>query len=317
MTVFVATEENISRAAASLRNGELVAFPTETVYGLGADARNGRSVARIFEIKERPRFNPLIVHVARFEDAAALGEFNRQAEHLAQAFWPGSLSLVLPKRMPSPLAELVSAGLSTVALRIPSHNVAQALLRAAGIPVAAPSANRSGHVSPTTAAHVIADFGPDAFDILDGGSCERGLESTVIGFDGTTPLLLRPGAVTREEIEEVLGSKISCETHTDVAGNPASPGQLASHYAPRAQLRLNARAVEPGEAMLAFGENVPESDGAIINLSPDGDLREAAANLFAALRTLDQTGAKTIAVAPVPEKGLGIAINDRLRRAAA
>lgn len=317
MTVFAATEANIDRAAASLRNGGLVSFPTETVYGLGADPRNGRAIARVFEIKGRPQFNPLIVHLANLEDARALAEFTWQAEALARAFWPGPLSLVLPKRLPSPLSELVSAGLETVALRVPSHKVAQALLNLAQIPIAAPSANRSGHVSPTTADHVVADFGPDAFDIIDDGPCERGLESTVIGFGEGSPVILRPGAISHEEIETALGRKIGFEPSSHAPRQPASPGQIASHYAPRARLRLNARSVEAGEALLAFGEDVPEAEGQTINLSLGGDLREAAANLFGALRTLDQTGAETIAVMPVPEKGLGIAINDRLRRAAA
>ncbi|GBF25656.1 threonylcarbamoyl-AMP synthase [bacterium MnTg02] len=317
MTVFAATDSHISEAAASLRDGKLISFPTETVYGLGVDARNGRAIARLFEIKGRPQFNPLIVHLGSLADAEQLVEFNQDAERLADAFWPGPLTLVLPKRSPSPLSELVSAGLDTVALRIPSHQVAQSLLKLAAIPVAAPSANKSGHVSPTRADHVVADFGPDAFDILDGGPCERGLESTVVGFDGRQPVILRPGATTVEDIETALGRMLGFKLASSALDTPTSPGQLASHYAPVARVRLNTRSVGSGEALLAFGPNLPAFTGSTANLSEAGDLQEAAANLFAALRALDKTGVQTIAVMPIPDSGLGAAINDRLRRAAA
>jgi L-threonylcarbamoyladenylate synthase len=296
----------IARAAAILRRGGLVAFPTETVYGLGADATNGRAVAGIFAAKGRPRFNPLIVHVESLAAAERHAVFLPLARRLADRFWPGALTLVLPRREESPLADLVSAGLSTVALRVPAHPVARALLRQAGIPIAAPSANPSGGISATTAEHIEEGLG-DAVDlILDGGPAPMGLESTVIGFDGEKPVLLRPGAIARADIESVTG-KLG-----EAGDGIRSPGQMQSHYAPRAALRLNAQRAEAGEALLGFGP----SPGATLNLSARGDLREAAANLFAMLRLLDRQ-ARRIAVMPIPDTGLGEAINDRLRRAAA
>jgi L-threonylcarbamoyladenylate synthase len=310
-----ASPEAIAEAATALRAGRLVAFPTETVYGLGADATNGRAVAAVFEAKGRPTFNPLIAHVATLEAAAALGHLTEAGAKLARAFWPGPLTLVLRKREDCRVADLATAGLDTIAVRVPAHSVAQALLRAARVPVAAPSANRSGHVSPTTAAHVAQDLGERVAMILDGGAATIGLESTVVDATGDDPVVLRLGAASREHIARVLGRPVAVATgapHT-----PASPGMLARHYAPAARLRLNATEVRPGEALLAFGAaNVPPHDGVMLNLSWSGDLVEAAANLFAALRALDASGAKTIAVMPVPEQGLGEAINDRLRRAA-
>lgn len=303
----------LERTALILREGGLVAFPTETVYGLGADAGNGEAVARIFEAKGRPRFNPLIVHVADIGQAEQLGEFGPQARRLAEAFWPGSLSLVLPRRPDAALADLVSAGLPTVALRVPSHPVALALIEAAGVPIAAPSANRSGRVSATTAEHVAADFG-DCIDlILDGGASTEGLESTIIGFGGSGPVLLRAGAVPRESIEAVLQRGLAWPP---VGTGPQAPGMLASHYAPRAHIRLDATLPWRGEAFLAFGPH-ENCDADCLNLSETGNLREAAANLFAYLRRLDAAGPDMIAVAPIPNQGLGEAINDRLRRAAA
>ncbi len=319
MPVVKVSEDAIARAAAELRAGHLVAFPTETVYGLGADATNGRAVALIFEAKGRPRFNPLIVHVSSRAAAERFAHFTDKASRLADAFWPGALTLVLPRRADSGISELVSAGLDTIAVRVPSHPVAQTLLEAAGVPVAAPSANISGHVSPTTAQHVEADLGDKVALILDGGPTEHGLESTVVDATGEQIVLLRPGAVTRESIEEVLGEPV-VRAGDSAAQNDQirSPGQLASHYAPRARVRLNATDLRPGEALLAFGEPFPGAEGHMTeNLSPTGDLVEAAANLFAALRRLDATGVETIAVMPIPEAGLGEAINDRLRRAAA
>jgi L-threonylcarbamoyladenylate synthase len=297
----------VAAAAAILRGGGLVAFPTETVYGLGADATNGEAVASIFAAKRRPRFNPLIVHVQDRAQAEAFAEFPPEARKLAEAFWPGALTLVLPRRADSALSLLVSAGLDTVAIRAPSHALARQLIAETGKPIAAPSANASGRVSPTTASHVAEELGDVVDLILDGGRAALGIESTVIGFENGKTVLLRPGAVAREEIEKISG----------VLGAPsskgiASPGQLESHYAPRAALRLNVRDAEPGEALLAFGA----TQGAM-NLSPAGDLKEAAANLFAMLRKLDASGAVRIAVAPIPEHGLGEAINDRLLRAAA
>jgi L-threonylcarbamoyladenylate synthase len=307
-----ATASAIEEAARIIRAGGLVAFPTETVYGLGADAREGRAVARIFEAKGRPRFNPLIVHVASFEAAAAHGVFTAEVERLARAFWPGALTLVIPRREDAGLSDLVSAGLPTVALRVPSHEIARALIRAARAPIAAPSANVSGRVSATRAEHVAADFGDRIDMVLDGGPCTEGLESTIVAISGDEPALLRSGAIAAPEIERVLGRKL---VRTG-GGAIQAPGMMQSHYAPRARLRLNADAPRPREAFLAFGAQ-PHGDGPALNLSPSGDLREAAANLFAHLRALDSPGIDTIAVAPIPAEGLGEAINDRLRRAAA
>lgn len=306
-----ATREAIAQAAEILRAGGLVAFPTETVYGLGADATNGMAVARIYEAKGRPRFNPLIVHVSNAEEARRYGAFDGQAQMLAARFWPGPLTLVLPLREDSGLSSLVTAGLSSVGLRVPSNEIALTLIRQARVPVAAPSANRSGHVSPTRAQHVAADLGGRVDFILDGGPCEAGLESTIVSLTSGHPVLLRPGAVPREAIEAALGTTLA---RPQGAMCPESPGQLASHYAPRARLRLNAERAEEGEVLLGFGPEAPEG---ALNLSPGGDLREAAANLFGYLRKLDETGAERIAVMPIPDHGVGEAINDRLKRAAA
>jgi len=301
-----ANAEAIAHAARLLRGGKLVAFPTETVYGLGADARNGKAVAGIFAAKGRPHFNPLIVHVRDLAEAERHAVFSNIARKLAQAFWPGALTLVLPRRPGTPLSELVSAGLDTVALRVPAHPIAAALLREADLPIAAPSANPSGRISPTAAAHVAAGLSREVDLILDGGAAPLGLESTVIGFDVDAPVLLRPGAIARQTIEAVAGPLAAADAAI------RSPGQLESHYAPRAALRLNAGKKEAGEILLGFG---PSPDAGL-NLSPTGDLVEAASNLFAMLHALDRQGSR-IAVAPIPETGLGEAINDRLRRAAA
>jgi L-threonylcarbamoyladenylate synthase len=298
----------IERAAAALRAGGLVAFPTETVYGLGADAKNGKAVAAIFATKGRPQFNPLIVHVKDRAAAEALVAFTPLARKLAEAFWPGALTLVLPRRADCPLSLLVSAGLDTVAIRVPAHPVAAQLIAAAGIPIAAPSANVSGRVSPTTAQHVVEELGDKADLILDGGATPVGVESTVVGFENERPVLLRPGGIAREEIERIAGP-----LGTPTSIKVRSPGQLESHYAPRARLRINAEEARAGEALLAFGPHAPP---AALNLSRTGDLKEAAANLFAMLRTLDAQ-CSAIAVMPIPNTGLGEAINDRLARAAA
>jgi L-threonylcarbamoyladenylate synthase len=290
----------------------LVAFPTETVYGLGADATNDRAVAGIFEAKGRPRFNPLIVHVKDRQQADALVAFTPAVARLADAFWPGALTLVMPRKPDSPLSLLVSAGLDTVAIRVPAHPVAQDLLAASGIPIAAPSANRSGHISSTTAAHVAADLADGVGLVLDGGPAPHGIESTVIGFEGERPVLLRPGAIARADIERFAGFLAEPQR-----GRIVSPGQLVSHYAPHTPLRLKAHTCEAGEALLVFGPEPPNGAHVTRNLSPWGDLKEAAANLFAMLRELDASGARRIAVMPIPEHGLGEAINDRLRRAAA
>ncbi len=290
-----------------------MAFPTETVYGLGANASDGRAVARLYAAKGRPRFNPLIMHVTGVGAAQRLGLFDARAERLAERFWPGPLTLVVPLKAGAPVSSLARAGLDTIGLRVPSHLVARALIEAAGVPVAAPSANRSGHVSPTTAEHVAADFAGVEGLILDGGRCPGGLESTVVGLAGEAAVLLRPGGVPRAAIEAVLGEMLARPKGDDAA--PGAPGMLASHYAPRAHLRLGAGKARHGEVLLAFGPDAPAD--AARNLSPAGDIAEAAANLFAYLRELDAAGAEKIAVMPIPREGLGEAINDRLVRAAA
>jgi L-threonylcarbamoyladenylate synthase len=313
-TIVLATAAAISRAAGKLRVGRLVAFPTETVYGLGGDATSDAAVAAIFAAKGRPRFNPLIIHVPRLQEAEALALFDERARDLAQSFWPGPLTLVLRRRDGCGVSRLASAGLDTVAIRVPAHPVAQALLRETGRPLAAPSANRSGRVSPTEAAHVASELGDQVALILDGGRCEVGVESTVLDLSGKTPTLLRPGGVTLEALEAALGPVLQAADDPDA---PRSPGQLASHYAPRLPLRMDAIAARSDEALLAFGPREPTGAAAALNLSPCGDLIEAAANLFAMLRRLDRPEFSGIAVVPIPEEGLGRAINDRLRRAAA
>jgi L-threonylcarbamoyladenylate synthase len=316
-----AGEAGVREAARCLSHGGLVAFPTETVYGLGADATNPAAIARLYEAKGRPLFNPLISHLADVEAARRVGRFDAAAFALAGAFWPGPLTLVLPKREDCAVAELATAGLKTIALRVPAHPVAHAILSAFGKPVVAPSANVSGHVSPTTAAHVKSDLGGRIDLIIDGGPVEVGVESTIVGcFE--TPILLRPGGVPRETIERVLGRPLDSapvEAESE-AGQPLAPGMLTSHYAPRTRVRLNAQSVASGEALLAFGNaEVPGQDkaAAVMNLSERGDLAEAASRLFGYLRSLDAAGARAIAVMPIPHHGLGEAINDRLRRAAA
>lgn len=310
--IVAADKETIALGGRLLREGRLVAFPTETVYGLGANALDQDAVAAIFAAKERPRFNPLIVHVRDSAEAGDLVHFNAAASALANTFWPGGLTLVLPRRERCPLALLVSGGLSTAAIRAPAHPIARSLVEAAGVPIAAPSANRAGRISPTKATDVADELQGRVDLILDGGPCRLGIESTVIGFEREKPILLRPGAISREEIENLVGPLQNPENDAVQA-----PGMMASHYAPRARLRLNAKTAEPGEALLAFGPDPPKGAGAICNLSLSGDLREAAANLFSMLRQLDRSGAETIAVMPIPDRGLGEAINDRLARAAA
>lgn len=306
----------IAEAAALLRAGELVAFPTETVYGLGADARNDRAVAALFAAKGRPHFNPLIVHCADAAAAERLARFDARADHLAEVLWPGPLTLVLPRRPDSGLSLLVSAGLDSVALRVPAHPTAQRLLAAAGCPVAAPSANRSGRISPTTAQHVLAELGGRIPLILAAGRCAVGLESTVLDLTGEVPVLLRPGAVTHAMLEAEIGPVALPDAAAAAPDAPKSPGLLASHYAPTARVRLNARQVAADEALLTFGPDLRSGDR-VLNLSESGDPTEAAANLFAMLRALDRPDVACIAVSPIPEDGLGAAINDRLRRAAA
>jgi L-threonylcarbamoyladenylate synthase len=303
-------DENVEEAAAALREGKLVAFPTETVYGLGADATDDRAVARIFEAKGRPNFNPLIVHVPDVETATRYVRIDPVSQKLADTFWPGALTLVLPRRADCPVSLLCSAGLETLAIRVPAHPLARELLTRADVPVAAPSANPSGRLSPTTAAHVRDGLGGKVDVVLDGGACDVGVESTVVGiFDGKA-VLLRPGGVAVEEIEAVVGPLARPEADPDA---PHSPGMLASHYAPRRAVRLNVTEPEEGEILLGFGSQAPEGP----NLSAAGDLTEAAANLFRMLHDLDGDDGGGIAVMPIREAGLGLAINDRLRRAAA
>jgi len=316
MSIVSATANNIAAAAELLRNGKLVAFPTETVYGLGGDATNDRAVASIFATKGRPSFNPLIIHVPDAEHAAALVQFDDRARKLAASFWPGPLTLVLPRRSDSPVSLLASAGLDSLAVRIPAHPIALALLQACGCPVAAPSANPSGRVSPTTARHVTehiesGQMAADVAMVLDGGPCTVGVESTVLDLTGELPTLLRPGGVPREVLAKHLGP-IGVARGVELGG-PKSPGMLLSHYAPQLPVRLDADSAQSGEALLGFG---PAKD-AMLNLSDKGDLAEAAANLFAMLRALDRPTFRGIAVMPIPDEGLGAAINDRLRRAAA
>jgi L-threonylcarbamoyladenylate synthase len=319
--ILAANEAAVADAARSLRDGGLVAFPTETVYGLGADATNAAAIARLYEAKGRPAFNPLIAHACDLEAAQRIARFDAQAIRLANAFWPGPLTLVLPKAPGCAVADLATAGLDTIAVRVPAHPVARQILRAFGGPVVAPSANLSGHVSPTTAAHVQNDLEGRIDLIVDGGAVEVGVESTIVGcFDA--PMLLRPGGVPRGEIERVLGRALlqPPDERSSDSGQPLAPGMLASHYAPRTPVRLNADRLEAGEALLAFGPHAisgVEVGPDVMNLSARGDLAEAAANLFGYLRALDARGARAIAVMPVPHHGLGEAINDRLRRAAA
>jgi L-threonylcarbamoyladenylate synthase len=318
--ILAANEAAAATAARCLADGGLVAFPTETVYGLGADAANPAAVARLYQAKGRPSFNPLIAHVGDLAAAQRIARFDATAILLAQAFWPGPLTLVLPRTDGCAVADLATAGLDTIAVRVPAHPVARAILRAFGGPVVAPSANLSGHVSPTTAAHVQSDLAGRIDLIVDGGPVMVGVESTIVGcFE--VPMLLRPGGLPRGEIERVLGRTLMQppDDPGGDSGQPLAPGMLASHYAPRTQVRLNATTIEAGEALLAFGpDTVPGADAAtmVMNLSAHGDLAEAAANLFGYLRALDAKRARAIAVMPVPHHGLGEAINDRLRRAA-
>ena len=304
----------IETAAKVLRGGGLVAFPTETVYGLGANAADGEAVARLYAAKGRPTFNPLISHVANLEAARQLATFNADAEKLARAFWPGPLTLVLPKAATCNVSELATAGLDSIAIRVPDNSVARDLLTAFGGPIVAPSANRSGHVSPTTSQHVLEDLNGRVDLILGDGQAKVGVESTIVSCLGE-PELLRAGGVTRNDIIRALGKPLIDPLPVADLAAPLAPGMLASHYAPNASLRLNVYYINPGEALLAFGEPLPGAD-ITLNLSPRGDLTEAAANLFSHLRTLDGK-ARKIAVMPVPNDGLGEAINDRLTRAAA
>ena len=306
------SHETLEMAASAIKAGGLVAFPTETVYGLGADATNDEAIAKIFEAKSRPTFNPLIVHVKDAGHAALLTEFTPLAQKLGQAFWPGALTMVLKRNPTSPLSLLVSAGLDTVAIRVPNHPIAQALLESTGVPLAAPSANKSGTVSSTAGMHVASQFRDGVDIIIDGGSCEVGIESTIIDLSGDSPTILRHGAITQEEIEAKIGPVTDNQD-----GKIKAPGMMKSHYAPSIPLRMNVSPEDraKGEAYLTFGPDAPKR--AALTLSKTGDLREAAANLFTMIRALDQPGIRGIAVMPIPNTGLGRAINDRLMRASA
>jgi L-threonylcarbamoyladenylate synthase len=310
----------VKDARSVLAAGGLVAFPTETVYGLGADATNDKAVAKLYAVKQRPAFNPLIAHVADLAAATRLAVFDDAALRLAHAFWPGPLTLVLPKAAHCPVGLLATAGLDTIAVRVPSHPVAHDILVAFGKPVVAPSANRSGKVSPTTAQHVLHDLRDRIELLINDGPAPLGIESTIVACLAGA-VLLRPGAADRDALEKVLGAALApARDAPRPPAAPLAPGMLASHYAPRTPLRMNAAEVAPGEALLAFGADLPPSAGAAaatLNLSARGDLVEAAANLFAHLRCLDVQGATAIAVAPIPDRGIGEAINDRLRHAAA
>ncbi len=311
-TLLPASGAAIVRAAKILRSGGLVAFPTETVYGLGADAASPQAVAAVYAAKGRPRFNPLIAHVATLQAARREAALPSSAQRLAERFWPGPLTLVAPALESTSVCELARAGLSSVALRIPAHPTALALIEAFGGAVVAPSANRSGHVSPVTAEHAMSDLAGRIDLVLDGGRSSEGLESTIVAFLGERPALLRPGAIPREAIEEALGEKLAQAGEAVLA-----PGMTHSHYAPRARLRLDALRLETGEIGLDFGGALAAKGWPVaLDLSPSGDLKEAAANLFSHLRALDARGIARAAVAPIPAEGLGEAIRDRLRRAA-
>jgi L-threonylcarbamoyladenylate synthase len=315
--VIAAAAEGIDAAVMALAAGDIVGIPTETVYGLAADATNGLAVARIYAAKGRPSFNPLISHVANLEEAERYGVFNEAARKLAHAFWPGPLTLVVPYRQNSGVSDLARAGLPTIALRVPAHPVALALLQRFGRPLAAPSANVSGRISPTTAADVAHDLGDAVAIVLDGGPCEVGVESTVVRCTGDNILQLRPGGVTRESLESIVGRKVDTNSSDQEL---QSPGMLASHYAPFAPLRMNVLEPRAGDAILAFGTaNLRHYSyrTPLLNLSPQGDLLQAAARLFSALRELDAHNPAAIAVFPIPNHGLGEAINDRLVRASA
>lgn len=314
-TVRAADREAIEAAITALKDGHLVGIPTETVYGLGADATNGLACARIFEAKGRPRFNPLIAHCDTQARADEHGVFTDTASRLAETFWPGPLTLVVERRATSPVCDLVTAGLDTLALRVPDSDIMHTLVAGLDAPIAAPSANRSGHVSATTADAVAADLGDAVAIVLDAGASPVGLESTIVDVSGESPRLLRPGGLARADIEAVLGHPLLLPAPAD-ENRPAAPGMLAAHYAPSCPVRPNAETAGPDDGYLQFGPVRETPARTSLNLSPTGDLREAAANLFAALRQLDAAGVAAIAVAPIPETGLGEAINDRLRRAA-
>ena len=305
---------NISSAARSLKQGKLIAFPTETVYGLAANAMSDQSVAKVFQVKERPSFNPLIIHFHNIESAKKFVKFNKHASILAKKFWPGSLTLVLPKKKNCMISLLASAGLDSLAIRVPKNKIARELIKKSGLPIAAPSANISGTISPTTAKHVLQNLPKNNVKILDGGKCKVGIESTIIDLTKKNIFLLRPGGLEISKIEKILGLKILPHKNTSPS-RPKSPGQMNFHYAPRVPLRINIKRIVPSEALLSFGKHKHRSFKKELNLSFRGNLKEAASNLFKMLHTLDKKKFSSIAVMPIPKKGLGIAINDRLLKA--
>lgn len=313
--IYKASEKTIKKACGLLKSGELVSFPTETVYGLGADATNGLAIAKIFAAKNRPQFNPLIVHISSQKEAQQYVKMNDLAKILADAFWPGPFTMVLPLLKNNPLSELITAGLDTVAVRVPKNTTAHNLLQQFGGPIAAPSANISGQISPTTAQHVASEFGHELQMIIDGGPCEKGIESTIIQVTKDQVILLRPGNITTQDIEKIIHRKVFMVKND--GHKPNSPGQLKSHYAPKTPIRLNISEPKDDECLLAFGDVQISDDTYMLNLSENGDLKDAAANLFSMLRSLDKMNFSSIAVSPIPNIGLGIAINDRLGRAAA
>ncbi len=313
--IYKPNQTTYEQASGLLAAGELVSFPTETVYGIGADASNGEAVAKIYAAKNRPDFNPLIVHVSDRDSASNYALMNDLAKRLADAFWPGPFTMVLPRKKKCGISSLVTAGLETIAIRVPKNDVAHALISTFNGPVAAPSANKSGKISPTTAHHVEEEFGGELQMIIDGGPCEKGIESTIVAITDNHVTLLRPGSITADDIKKIVGKKINISEIIPPQIN--APGQMASHYAPNTKMRLNVSNPQPGECLLAFGDIDNTTDTFNLNLSRSGNLNEAAANLFSMMRKLDAMGFSTIAVSPIPETGLGVAINDRLRRAAA
>ena len=317
MTIKQSTNQSIAEASDLIKNGECVVIPTETVYGLAADATNGQAVAKIFDIKGRPSFNPLISHFYNLGHLSDYITLNETTKILSSEFWPGPMTIIVNRKQGCKIADITCAGLDTIAVRIPSHPTAQRIIKSAGVPLAAPSANKSGEVSPTTAIHAAESLGDKSPLIIADGASQIGLESTVIDCTGDRAIILRPGAITAQQCSDVLGYDVEIDLGSH--DTPKSPGQLLKHYAPKTQVRLKAYDLHGGDALLAFGSTkfMPIHKAAtILNLSETGDLFEAASNLFSYLRRLDQAGAKTIAVMDVPTNGIGLAINDRLKRAA-
>ncbi|MDC0074095.1 L-threonylcarbamoyladenylate synthase [Alphaproteobacteria bacterium] len=312
MNIYSAENNTIDLAAKQILSGKVIAFPTETVYGLGADATNSKAVEKIYKIKNRPKNNPLIIHVNSIENALNFGIFNKSALKIARKFWPGPLTLVLPSVENSPISGFVTSGLRTIAIRIPKNKIARKLIKIVKKPIAAPSANISGKLSPTQAQHVYENFRNNIDMIIDGGACKLGIESTVIFCSNDSISILRPGIITLEDVEETINKKIE----SNIKNNKViSPGTLKKHYAPKLPIKMNVTSVSPEEALLTFGKLWPKGSKTTMNLSKNSDLKEAAANLFSMLNKLDKSGAKNIAVTKIPNEGIGVAINDKLKRA--